>query len=64
MLNVNKIKREATLTTLNARSGEAGNSFDEPEKYLPVNTMISNASKHFSIMLPPYSVSILRLKAQ
>ena len=50
------------LTTLSSPSLTDENTFDEPEKYIPLTKQLSGVTKKFSLQLKPYSVNIVRLK--
>ncbi|WP_162923599.1 alpha-L-arabinofuranosidase C-terminal domain-containing protein [Arachidicoccus soli] len=61
-LNEHYINPRALMQVLSAPNGNVENSFKEPEKYIPITKTITNASKDFRIILPAYSVSVIRLK--
>lgn len=61
-VNENYICTKATMTVLSTPNGDAENSFEAPQKYIPVTRTITNASKNFEVNIPPYSVSVIRLK--
>lgn len=50
------------LTVLSSPNPADENSFEEPAKIAPVTSTMSGLSPTFARMLPPYSLSILRVK--
>lgn len=63
-LSENNIDSIATMTLLRAPDGQAENSFTTPRKYIPATKIITGASKDFELTVPPYSVSVIRLKTE
>ena len=51
-----------SLTTLSAPSLTDENSFDEPEKYIPVTKQLPGVANKFSLQLKPYSINIVLLR--
>lgn len=50
------------LITLSSPSLTDENSFDEPEKYIPVTKQLPGGANKISLQLKPYSINILRIK--
>lgn len=61
---ISKLATTGTITTLSSSSGEAENSFEFPEKYVPITKKIDGISKDFDLDIPPFSINIIRLKMQ
>ena len=61
---ISKLATIGTITTLSSSSGEAENSFEFPEKYVPITKKIDGISKDFDLDIPPFSINIIRLKMQ
>jgi len=57
-----RIDKEALLTTLSADGENAENSFEHPAGTIPVSSLLHHAANEFELILPPYSVNVLRLK--
>jgi alpha-N-arabinofuranosidase len=57
-----EVSANALLTTLSSESGTVENSFAEPEKYIPVESNISNMGKNYETTFAPFSISIIRVK--
>jgi alpha-N-arabinofuranosidase len=54
---------EANVVTLSAKTTAATNSIDHPRNIIPVESRFEHASSKFTYTLPPYSIQVLRLKA-
>ena len=57
-----RIDKEALLTTLATDGENAENSFEYPSGTIPVSSILHNAANAFDLVLPAYSVNVLRLK--
>jgi alpha-L-arabinofuranosidase len=55
------INSAGKVITLSANSNDDENSFEEPDKFIPVTTEISNAGNKFNYTFRPYSITVLRL---
>ena len=58
------VDASGTLTVLSSGNPADENSFEAPSKIVPVTTNVSGLGKSFVRTLPPYSLSILRVKAR
>jgi alpha-L-arabinofuranosidase len=58
-----KIEKTGKIISLVAQSGFDENSFEEPKKIYPVETEFIGFGKNFNYEFPPYSFTILRVKA-
>jgi alpha-L-arabinofuranosidase len=56
-----RIDSNGKLISLSAKTPDETNSITEPEKIVPVETLLANASENFRRTLPPYSIQILVL---
>jgi alpha-L-arabinofuranosidase len=59
-----QIGQTGELTTLSAERADAENSFADPQKYIPVVTPITGIGSDFEKLFPPYSISIIKIKAK
>jgi len=56
--------RQARLITLSSEHLADNNSFDQPEKVVPVEGALETAGDHFSYQFPPNSLTIVRVPIQ
>lgn len=63
-LKCSKAERTGTVTTLKASSATDENSFEEPEKIVPVTTTYKRFGRKFRYNFAPHSLTILRVKTQ
>lgn len=63
MLHTGVVNKDAEMITLSAPNLEAENSLNNPTEYIPKTRLITDVSKNFQITIPPYSISVIRLKA-
>ena len=52
------------MCVLTSKTPEDENSFEEPTKVVPQETTFEGVSNSFDYTFPPYSVTIMRLKAE
>ena len=57
------IEKVGKVISLTAESGEAENSFEEPKKIYPQEFLYDKFAKEFEYDFPPFSYTILRIKA-
>ena len=57
------VRSEATAITLSADPSDT-NSIDQPAKVVPLTSRVDGAGPSFTHSLPPYSISVLRLKTR
>ncbi len=62
-LNAKNIASTATAETLKSESLWFENSYTEPEMISPVKTTVSGVSEKFNYTFEPYSLTVLRIKA-
>ncbi|MFT4154246.1 alpha-L-arabinofuranosidase C-terminal domain-containing protein [Parafilimonas sp.] len=61
--NTSANKPSATITTLAAPQLTDENSFDTPQKFIPVTTALQGiVNNNFALQAKPYSINIIRLK--
>ncbi len=58
-----KVSREARLIQMGAKPGDT-NTMADPEAVKPIVSSIEKASGNFTQILPPYSISVLRLRTK
>jgi len=61
---VDRVAPTAQTTVLKSTSLSDNNSLDEPERVVPVETVIENAGNQFRHEFPPYSLTVLRLRTR
>ncbi|HEX3890888.1 MAG TPA: alpha-L-arabinofuranosidase C-terminal domain-containing protein, partial [Verrucomicrobiae bacterium] len=59
----NKIGPTAEAVTLSASSPDDTNSINDPTKIVPVTTIIDGVAADFTHEFPPFSITVLRIKA-
>jgi alpha-L-arabinofuranosidase len=52
---------EARVTILRADSLRAENSFAEPKRYVPVDSLLTGVTNKFTMAFAPFSISVLRI---
>lgn len=57
------VVEEGKVITLTATNGSEENSFEEPKKIYPKETVFSGFAEKFDYHFPPFSYTILRIKA-
>lgn len=62
LAGVTAMASTASLITLQAESAEAENSLDQPQKYIPVSTILTGIQPIFETTFRPWSISVLRIK--
>jgi alpha-L-arabinofuranosidase len=62
--SANSVNKIARVVTLSAKTPTATNSIDHPKNIVPVESLFKRASGKFTYTLPPYSIQVLRLKAE
>lgn len=62
LIGVQKIASTGEIITLKAKTGEEENSFESPEKTIPVKENISGISADFKRVFPAFSILVLRVK--
>jgi alpha-N-arabinofuranosidase len=60
---VKSLRSSSLCTTLSSASNTDSNSIDDPRHLIPVTTKVANLKPAFSHTFPPYSITILDLKA-
>jgi alpha-N-arabinofuranosidase len=60
---IKRLGKKATLTVLKNQNLEAVNTLDEPENISPVEQSLKVKGKKVSLALEPYSLSVVRVKA-
>ena len=58
------IEAEGSATVMKASSPDDTNSINEPKKVVPVTEKVDGLSADFTREFPPYSITILELKAK
>lgn len=58
-----RVDRIANIVTLSAKTLAATNSIDHPRNILPVESRFERAAATFTYTVPPFSIQVLRLKA-
>jgi alpha-L-arabinofuranosidase len=61
---VTTVDPSATLTVLTSANPNDENTFENPNRIVPKTTRIDGVAKKFRREFPPYSLSILRIKAR
>lgn len=61
---VNKVKRAGEAIVLKAASPDDTNSIEQPRNIVPASLRVRGLGKHFTRVLPPYSITILELAAK
>ncbi len=61
LAGVNKVSRQATLTTMSGKTPNATNSITDPKAVVPVSQTVSVAGSKFTHTFAPYSVNVLEL---
>lgn len=59
-----KFKSEGTITTLAAKSKFEENTFDDPNRIMPVTETLKGIKETVKITFKPYSMTVLRLKLE
>jgi alpha-N-arabinofuranosidase len=54
-----KVAATAKLVSLSAHNTQETNSIDDPNRIVPVETTLRDASNHFKHTLPPYSIQVV-----
>lgn len=62
--NAAGLKADGSVLVLTSGSPRDENSFANPQKIVPVKSPLTNVAPNFQHTLPPYSLSILRLKTR
>ena len=58
------VSADAAVSVIRGDKPEDTNSITEPEKIVPVSTVIKGVKQNFEHTLPPYSVSILQIQTK
>ena len=58
------VEAEGTATVLKAESPDDTNSIQEPEKIVPVTEQVNGLGTDFTRTFPPYSITVLELRAK
>ena len=64
LAGVNSVAPTASIIQLSGANGAVENSLAAPYNVFPVTNVIANASTNFTVNLPAYSLSVLRLSAK
>lgn len=59
-----RIEKTGKAISLTAKSGEEENSFDEPQKIYPKESVYNKFGEKFDYTFPPFSFTILRVKVE
>jgi alpha-L-arabinofuranosidase len=59
-----KVDKDADLISLSAHSTEETNTLVDPNRIIPVKSILHDSSTSFQHALPPYSIQVLVLKAK
>ncbi len=62
--NATNLKATGEVTVLTSASPNDENSFEAPNKIVPAKSVLNGVAPNFKHTLPPYSLSILRLKTR
>lgn len=60
---VKHVEKTGKIISLTAKSGEEENSFEEPKKIYPQESIYHKFGREFAYSFPPFSYTILRVKA-
>ncbi|NDV80890.1 alpha-L-arabinofuranosidase C-terminal domain-containing protein [Bacteroides sp. 51] len=61
---VSHVEKEGKVISLSATNGEEENSFEEPQKIYPKESVYNKFGKNFNYAFPPFSYTILRIKTK
>lgn len=64
LAGLSSVSARGEVVTLKSESLQDENSLDNPEKIVPVSENFDGFSKNFGYELPPYSLTIFRIKAK
>jgi len=61
-LNGGRLEKQGEMVILTSNSPDDENSFSQPRRVAPVSKIIEGVSNRLTISLPPYSLTVLKLK--
>ncbi|MBC7330123.1 alpha-N-arabinofuranosidase [bacterium] len=61
-LNGGRLEKQGEMVILTGNSPDEENSFSQPRRVAPISKIIEGVSNRFTISLPPYSLTVLKLK--
>jgi alpha-N-arabinofuranosidase len=61
---VKSVKAKGEAVVMKADSPDDTNSIDDPKKIIPVTEKVDGLAANFTREFPPYSITILELKAK
>jgi alpha-L-arabinofuranosidase len=61
-LNGGRLEKQGEMVILTSNSPDDENSFSQPRRVAPISKIIEGVSNRLTISLPPYSLTVLKLK--